>query len=153
MTELRNRLNNLLNCIDRLLDNNLSIRHELLKLTYDFEQEAVKPDITDILGIKVYLGKDYKEPTEPENIKIGEEISPEEAGIILKDDFVRETIFVQDCAGNLLKVPQEVLPSISISRCAECVDEPAYYGNFCKYCYEVQIAEDRYLESLEDAYR
>lgn len=60
--------------IDALLENNKKIREELMKMLVE---EEPKPDICDVLGIKVYLGKDYKEPEEPKII-IGEEIKLEE---------------------------------------------------------------------------
>ncbi len=73
---MRSQILSLLDKIDKLLENNIKIRNQLVQLLIKEDE----PPITDILGIKVYLGKDYIEPKVGERIKIGEEI--------------------QDCGGN-----------------------------------------------------
>jgi hypothetical protein len=83
--------------IDALLENNKKIREGIIKL---LAEEEEKPDrqqtvasLTDILGIKVYLGKDYIEPDKP--IVIGEEITTEEINNqfdYLEDEYINRTI-------------------------------------------------------------
>jgi len=105
------RLISLLFKIDALLDNNKKIREELIRLLA--EEEAVAPlstvaSLTDILGIKVYLGKDYIEPTEYK-IKIGEDLGK------LEEDKIEE-YEVQDCAGNFVSVkPIDIPKSLDIN--------------------------------------
>lgn len=118
MSPIRKRLIALLDKIEDLFQNNAKIQSELIQILFDLENP--KPDIEDVLGIKVYLGSDYKESG---NLKIGEEIpSP-----FTEEPFagcnghappnspnvnVSGSIPVQDCAGNLLTIePREPSPS------------------------------------------
>ena len=90
--ERQKQLISLLFKIDALLENNKKIREELMEMLVE---EEPKPDICDVLGIKVYLGKDYKEPEEPKII-IGEDIELEED--------IDNIIYTQDYAGNIIPV-------------------------------------------------
>lgn len=97
MTDLKIRLLKLLDKIELLLQNNTAIQRELIKL-------IVKPDLEDILGIKVYLGSDYSE-----NIKIGEEIPnpfPQCREPVSSFDICLNGTIMQDCAGNNLFIPE-----------------------------------------------
>jgi len=132
------RLISLLFKIDALLENNTKIREELIRL---LAEEEAKPDrqptvasLTDILGIKVYLGKDYIEPTEYK-IKIGEDLGKLEEDKIEEDKI--EEYEVQDCHGNFVSVKPIDIPKsldIDINR-------------------EIEILEDEYLERTLDLWR
>jgi hypothetical protein len=125
MTTQTQKLISLLFKIDALLENNKKIREELIRL---LAEEEEKPDITDILGIKVYLGKDYVEPTECK-IKIGEDLGK------LEDFYT--SFEVQDCGGNFVSVKPIDIPKtfdININR-------------------ELEILEEEYLERTLDLWR
>ena len=110
--------------IDALLENNKKIREELIQMLTVKEDE---PSLTDILGIKVYLGKDYVEPTEYK-LKIGEDLGKLEE---------LEEYIVQDCGGNFVSVKPIDIPKsfdVNINR-------------------ELDILEDEYIERTLDLWR
>jgi hypothetical protein len=133
----------LLDKIDALLENNRKIREELIRLLVE---EEAKPDrqptvasLTDILGIKVYLGKDYIEPTQPEEtkIKIGEDLGNIEDIVKEEIEEYNSSFEVQDCGGNFVSVKPIDIPKsldIDINR-------------------EIEILEDEYLERTLDLWR
>ena len=127
------KLISLLFKIDALLENNKKIREELIKMLAEKEDE---PSLTDILGIKVYLGKDYVEATLPlveateYKIKIGEDLGK------LEEDKIEE-YEVQDCGGNFVSVKPIDIPKsfdLNINR-------------------ELDILEDEYIERTLDLWR
>lgn len=98
------RINNLLECLAKLLENNLDIRRELLKI----REEMNAPDsLEDIYGIRVYKGADFCRDESSERIIIGEEIE----GLEDLDEEEREEViawnnsfYMQDCGGNIIPV-------------------------------------------------
>ena len=123
----------LLDKIDALLENNKNIREELIRLISEKEEE---PSLTDILGIKVYLGKDYVEPEDPK-ITIGEDLGNLED--IVKEEIEEYnsgfdgTYIVQDCAGNFIRVPPIEIPksfNVDINRQLEILEDE-YLEKFC----------------------
>jgi hypothetical protein len=94
------RINNLLECLAKLLENNLDIRRELLKI----REEMNAPDsLEDIYGIRVYKGADFCRDESPERIIIGEEIEGLED---LDEEEIEEnnSFYMQDCGGNIIPV-------------------------------------------------
>lgn len=108
--QILTRINNLISHIEDLLENNLDIRRELVRI----KTELFNPDVLeDINGIRVYKGACFTD--EPERIKIGEEIDKETVFEEKEElDCSYSHYIIQDCAGNIIPVnnPPYSLPSL-----------------------------------------
>ena len=110
--QILTRISNLLFLIENLIENNLDIRRELVRI----QSELSNPDVLrDINGIKVYKGEDY---ITEEKIVIGEEIDKSEVFPDVKsgsDEPLEEkeevegwnsSFYVQDCGGNIIPITE-----------------------------------------------
>ena len=115
--QILTRINNLISHIEDLLENNLDIRRELVRI----QSELSNPDVLrDINGIKVYKGSDYVDTTieVDERIVIGEELDKSEVFPDVKsgsDEPLEEkeevegwnsSFYVQDCGGNIIPITE-----------------------------------------------
>jgi hypothetical protein len=128
--QIRATIFRLLDKIESLLINLTKIQSELFAVLSEIPPKRSQSEIEDILGIKVYLGKDYIDNS---GIKIGESIDISETdlmiddlkenGILASDFSITGSIYVgepkinggcqvaQDCAGNILTIePREQSP-------------------------------------------
>ena len=104
--QILTRINNLISHIEDLLENNLDIRRELIRIKSELYDPVV---LRDINGIKVYKGSSFcdDEPLEPKNIKIGEEI---DKSLVFDEEEEMEgwngSFHLQDCGGNIIPITE-----------------------------------------------
>jgi len=142
---IRSTIFNLLDKIESLLINLTKIQSELFGVLSEIPPRRSQSEIEDILGIKVYLGKDY---LEPKGFVIGEsiDISETDLGVdtvgleveeinsqfsISGSVYVGEpkinggclaksvSNIVQDCAGNIIDLSPEEIESAYIHSTSE----------------------------------
>jgi hypothetical protein len=101
--------------IEALLVNLTKIQSELFAVLADIPPKRSQSELEDILGIKVYLGRNYIEGgggSFNHDFKIGEEIDISETDLEVKplevdtppQYSVSGNVVVQDCAGNILSL-------------------------------------------------
>jgi hypothetical protein len=125
---LRRTIFNLLDKIESLLTNLTKIQSELFAVLSEIPPKRTQSEIEDILGIKVYLGKDY---LEQKPFIIGETIDISETDLAVEDIIsvsgsvyvgepkINGGCIVQDCGGNIINLSLEEIESAYIHSTSE----------------------------------